>query len=95
MKYSVTNLKDSDDLRFCVYEVPGFDHYSILLPSKSINPGAAVNGLHLTLSYTFDREVQGRSQEGCDISITAVNREIPRDELDGEECKAFKVYKNQ
>ena len=64
-------------------------------PIKINNPGAAVNGLHLTLSYTFDREVQGRSQEGYDISITAVNREIPRDELDGEECKAFKVYKNQ
>ena len=37
-------------------------------PIEINNPGAAVNGLHLTLSYTFDREVQGRSQEGYDIS---------------------------
>ena len=37
-------------------------------PIKINNPGAAVNGLHLTLSYTFDREVQGRSQEGYGIS---------------------------
>ena len=45
-------------------------HYSILLPSKSINPGAAVNGLHLTLSYMFDREVQGRSHVRLTVSIS-------------------------
>ena len=35
-------------------------------PIKINNPGAAVNGLHLTLSYTFDREVQGRSHVRLD-----------------------------